>query len=541
LAGPLVNIAFAFIAFTLLWACGGREKPFAYYTHLIGWVEADSGLYKEGVRPGDKILSYGGQPFQGFMPLQSMVFLDKGAPLLQGEEIQYMEGISKPFSYRFPVSREAKGQEKWFAVLSTVSPAGYLIYRPDFVTTTVSPLQESGIQPGDRVVWVDGELVFSRRQLSAVVNQARTLLTVQRGNEIFLTRVPRIQIEELRVNSAEKAEFHDWAYARKLKQEVSSLFFLPYEVSHQAIVKSSTAYIDEKAVEQKAFMPSSSSIEIPLQPGDRIVAVDGKTVSSGEEVLEALQTRHIQVVVQRGMTYPPVSWKHADVDFLQGISWEDLKTLTKSIGARDRLSCQGSLCLLAPVEPKPLSAFVFTESVQEKLESDLAAQEKQIQEIQNRKERQEAMRALEMEQQRLLLGGVFEDRKVAYNPYPWDLFLGAFSEMKKTLSALFSGYLSPKHMMGPVGIVGVMQQGWGIGVKEALFWMAMISLNLGLVNLLPIPVLDGGHICFALYEAVTKRPIKAKTMERLIIPFIVLIIAFFLYATYHDVLRFFSS
>ena len=49
-------------------------------------------------------------------------------------------------------------------------------------------------------------------------------------------------------------------------------------------------------------------------------------------------------------------------------------------------------------------------------------------------------------------------------------------------------------MQGPVGIVQVMQHSWSIGFKEAIFWLGMISLNLGVLNLLPIPVLDGGHI-----------------------------------------------
>lgn len=71
--------------------------------------------------------------------------------------------------------------------------------------------------------------------------------------------------------------------------------------------------------------------------------------------------------------------------------------------------------------------------------------------------------------------------------------------------------------------------------------MAVISLNLGLVNLLPIPVLDGGHIMFSLLEVVTRRPLKSKTMERLIVPFIGLLVAFFIYITYQDISRLFSS
>jgi regulator of sigma E protease len=70
--------------------------------------------------------------------------------------------------------------------------------------------------------------------------------------------------------------------------------------------------------------------------------------------------------------------------------------------------------------------------------------------------------------------------------------------------------------------------------------MGVISLNLGLVNLLPIPVLDGGHILFSLYEAVTRRRLSSKFMERCIIPFMGLLIVFFIYITYQDIVRLFA-
>ena len=79
-----------------------------------------------------------------------------------------------------------------------------------------------------------------------------------------------------------------------------------------------------------------------------------------------------------------------------------------------------------------------------------------------------------------------------------------------------------------------------IGFKEALFWLGLISLNLGILNLLPIPALDGGHIVFSVVEIITKKPIKAKTMERLIIPFFVLLILAIIYFTYNDISRIFS-
>ncbi|MCY3974984.1 MAG: site-2 protease family protein, partial [Simkaniaceae bacterium] len=92
---------------------------------------------------------------------------------------------------------------------------------------------------------------------------------------------------------------------------------------------------------------------------------------------------------------------------------------------------------------------------------------------------------------------------------------------------------------GPVLIVQVMQQGWMQGVTEALFWLGVISLNLGMLNLLPIPVLDGGHICFALLEKIRRKPLTARMMHRVTLPFVILLTFIFIYLTLNDILRIF--
>ena len=70
---------------------------------------------------------------------------------------------------------------------------------------------------------------------------------------------------------------------------------------------------------------------------------------------------------------------------------------------------------------------------------------------------------------------------------PFHLFSDVFDQIARTLKALVTGYVSPKGMAGPVGIVQIIQHGWSLGVKEALYWMGLISLNLAMLNLLPPP------------------------------------------------------
>ena len=116
-----------------------------------------------------------------------------------------------------------------------------------------------------------------------------------------------------------------------------------------------------------------------------------------------------------------------------------------------------------------------------------------------------------------------------------------FAQFGRTFVGLFTGALKPKQLGGHVGIIQVIHYGWSVGVQEALYWLGLISLNLGVLNLLPLPVLDGGHICFSLYEVITKKHVNHKVVERIIIPFFILIVIFFIYMMYSDISRLFGK
>jgi Zn-dependent protease len=65
----------------------------------------------------------------------------------------------------------------------------------------------------------------------------------------------------------------------------------------------------------------------------------------------------------------------------------------------------------------------------------------------------------------------------------------------------------------------------------------MLNISLAVLNLLPIPVLDGGHILMALYEKVFRRPVNPRFQELVTNAFAILIIGFFLYVTFNDVFK----
>ena len=88
-----------------------------------------------------------------------------------------------------------------------------------------------------------------------------------------------------------------------------------------------------------------------------------------------------------------------------------------------------------------------------------------------------------------------------------------------------------------MGILGVLAVETRTDFRLALKFMVMLNLNLALLNMLPIIVLDGGHIMMALYELVTRRRVSLKFQEYATGAFAVLLISFMLYVSFFDVTR----
>lgn len=540
LAGPIVNILFAVGAFSVLWIAGGRAKHFSEFTNHIGWVDPESALYNLGVRPGDVIERYDNRPFNGFKDLLVASLMNDKTTRVEGYKIDALTGKRTDFDYTLKTYENPQIPKEKFFTIGVFSPASYMIYQGQDPYFAGSPVV-SGIENGDRILWADGEMVFSLQQLSALTNQSTAFLTVEREGQVFHTKVPRIPLEDLKMTSPERAEIGDWQYEINLKGKLQDLYFIPYSLSPDNVVENRIDFLDPSE-QRVAFQKCQRCTYFtPLEEGDRIVAVDGVPIQFSHELLQALQTRHVLVIVDRDPALAKkIQWKEADTEF-EDFNRTSLSSLISAIGSDHPISQSGSLYLLKPIVPKSKNELALSAQQQAALSQELGKAKKEIESIRDPSKRSEALKQLEYAQKRLVLGLPLTDREVIYNPNPIELFQSVIVDTWRTLKGLFSGMLNPKYMSGPVGIVHVVHQSWMVGVKEALFWMAVISLNLGVVNLLPIPVLDGGHIVFSLLEMIRKRPLRSRTMERLIIPFIGLLIAFFIYITYQDVARIFSK
>ncbi len=132
--------------------------------------------------------------------------------------------------------------------------------------------------------------------------------------------------------------------------------------------------------------------------------------------------------------------------------------------------------------------------------------------------------------------------RVSHNPFK-SVVVGAQSTwnmgkvMFTAIKQIFTGQVSTEELAGPVGVVSMVNQSIDKGVWYYGFLTAMICLNLALINMLPLPALDGGRIIFVIYSWITGRPVSAKVEGVVHTVGIVLLMGLMLYVTKNDIVR----
>jgi len=143
------------------------------------------------------------------------------------------------------------------------------------------------------------------------------------------------------------------------------------------------------------------------------------------------------------------------------------------------------------------------------------------------------------------LVGIAPEEAVILKRYgPWDAIKNGFAHIGKSflltfyvLGKLFTGDLSIKTLGGPILIAKMTGDAARVGLSNLLSFMAFLSLQLGILNLLPIPVLDGGHVVFLTLEAIRKKPINLKIREVAQQVGFFVLLGFILVISYNDIMR----
>jgi len=147
---------------------------------------------------------------------------------------------------------------------------------------------------------------------------------------------------------------------------------------------------------------------------------------------------------------------------------------------------------------------------------------------------------------RVMIGiyGAFAYLPATETPTPWN---AAYIGVRQTVNFIetslngirhmFLGNLSPSNLQGPIGIAQASKESANQGLKSFISLIAIISTGIGMLNLFPIPMLDGGHLVFYLYEAVRGRPPSQKAIQAFMSIGLAMVLLLMVFATYNDLVR----
>lgn len=149
-------------------------------------------------------------------------------------------------------------------------------------------------------------------------------------------------------------------------------------------------------------------------------------------------------------------------------------------------------------------------------------------------------------------GGTVEATPVLRLKYSWYQTIDYVRLVRLSLQMLFSGSAGVDDLSGPVGIVSTItevgketeaEEGFGAAMQSILFFAAMIAVNLAVMNLLPLPALDGGHVLFLVVNSIAvllfKREIPSKYLNAVNGVGFALLMALMLFVTFHDIVKLF--
>lgn len=117
--------------------------------------------------------------------------------------------------------------------------------------------------------------------------------------------------------------------------------------------------------------------------------------------------------------------------------------------------------------------------------------------------------------------------------------ISVFKQMGVTVGYLFTGGISISQLSGPVGIFSIVGDQSSAGIMNIIYLVAFLSINVGFINLLPIPAFDGGHILFIIIEKIKGSPVNPETENKIHTIGLFLLMLLMVVITFNDILRLF--
>ncbi len=297
--------------------------------------------------------------------------------------------------------------------------------------------------------------------------------------------------------------------------------------------------------------PASPEGKMGIQKGDRIIAVDGKPVKSWEEVnistilaltnILPVTIRHEEkggvaethIYMLKAEANNLVELKTINLDPLDHLIVSAVKSGNPAEAAKIKVDDEVVGFAGIPISSQPQ----FTKLIQKR-----GSQPTPIVVLRGGKRLELTVTPAtdpKTKESHVGLGfNLGKDVYVIEHPTPWAQVQDVCDQMYKTIAALVHSRESgvkASDLSGPVGIIGILAVQWNTDYRLALHFLVLLNINLAILNMLPVPVLDGGHILMAMIERVRRRPLGVRFVEYTTTAFASLLIFFMLYVTWYDI------
>ena len=298
-----------------------------------------------------------------------------------------------------------------------------------------------------------------------------------------------------------------------------------------------------------------------VKPGDRLVAIDGHAVLGYDDFqmrIDSSRGRPVRLSLLRGgkpveITVTPMPVRDLGEEFnfyLIGVNFSPEPGKTLEVAgvipgwAAEKAGIRPGDRLIAIDGEKQPDNLSFTKRIR-------AAKETEVAVTLRRGGEELTLRMTPMKYVPMTIGAVVSVRDY---PSPWQQFVNTWEASFKAIRGIFVGIahkfgftdksspLSPRHLSGPLGMGMVLFNSVRHStLSTGIYFMVLISFALAIFNLLPLPVLDGGHILFGAIEAVIRRPLPVRMVKHLYIVFATLLIMLMVYVTFFDAKRFYYN
>jgi len=544
-AGPFMNIVLAIMIYATLVGFGA-EFPEQKHDNRIGYVEekspaATAPLFVQsapgaainftatpdetGWKPGDRILAIDENPVSNIMEVAIEGVLSGGALVVASIERTNQDGTTP--RYLSPIQpRMLEDSEHVRLGIEAFSTALVKNVLEDM------PAKSAGIREGDIIERVNGQVVDS--------STFRELVSSAAPGE-------QVQTEILRDGSRITV-----ALTPRTVGGFDEIIVLPRPDWDDYIDYTQPVTVQEE--------DTSKLTGTGFQTGDIVVSVNGEKPGAAviKNLMSQPDTAKLQVVIERRglwgygaaiqLTLPDVETKQ----FLQAITAFDIDmppTVASISSEQSKATGLETKDIIEEVDGKPATLALLRETLNTRIGQTVSVKVRKpaigygVMRSESAKDATLAITSSGM------VGIQWDQQKAFYRAPVGQIFPQAMRETWKmmkltvrTLQTLISGRISAKELGGPIMIyqatTNAAKFSGYVGLMETT---AFISVNLAIFNLLPLPVLDGGHLLFLTIESIRRKPVSAKVMEWVQQAGLVFIIGLMLFVTYNDIRRWFES